>query len=452
MKKANTKVATVKSGSIAQEAGVEVGDAILSINDSIITDILEYKFLVNDEFLNIVIQKSDGEEWEVEIEKEFDEDLGIEFENALISEARSCKNKCIFCFIDQLPKGMRDTLYFKDDDSRLSFLQGNYITLTNLTDSDINKIIKYRISPLNVSIHTTNPDLRIKMLNNRFAGNIIVSLRKLADAGIILNGQIVLCPGVNDGTELDRTLEDLTPFYPQLTSVSMVPVGLTKYRQGLHEIFSYTKDSALALIEQVEAWQVKFKQKYKTNIVYIADEFYLVAEREMPEYKEYEHFPQIENGVGLVTLFKKEFYDYLKQSVKTVTKGEVRTVSVVTGFSAYNLINEVSKDLESEFKNIKINVFKILNNFFGQTVTVTGLITGVDIIEQLRGQELGEELLIPECMLRYGENVFLDDMSTIDIQRELGINVRITPVSGKEFIKAVLGRSINGKASGSNSR
>lgn len=452
MRKANTKVANIVAGSIAQEVGIETGDMILSINENVISDILEYKFLINDEFLNIVIQKSDGQEWEVEIEKEIDEDLGIEFENALISEARSCKNKCIFCFIDQLPKGMRDTLYFKDDDSRLSFLQGNYITLTNLSDEDVNKIIKYRISPLNVSVHTTNAELRVKMLNNKFAGNILRVLGKLAEAGIILNGQIVLCPEVNDGQELDRTLEDLNLLYPHMRSISVVPVGLTKHRQGLYEIKPYNKESALKLIEQVEVWQKSFRKKYKTNFVYIADEFYLMAGKEIPEYREYEDFPQIENGVGLIALFKKEFYDYLKYSVKNKTNRKDRTVSVITGTSSYNFIYRISKDLESKFGNIKINVYKILNNFFGQTVTVTGLITGCDIIEQLKGHELGEELLIPECMLEHGEHVFLDDISTDDIQRELGVNVRITEVNGKEYIKAVLGRSINGKTSSSNSR
>lgn len=452
MRKANTKVANIVAGSIAQEVGIETGDMILSINENVISDILEYKFLINDEFLNIVIQKSDGQEWEVEIEKEIDEDLGIEFENALISEARSCKNKCIFCFIDQLPKGMRDTLYFKDDDSRLSFLQGNYITLTNLSDEDVNKIIKYRISPLNVSVHTTNAELRVKMLNNKFAGNILRVLGKLAEAGIILNGQIVLCPEVNDGQELDRTLEDLNLLYPHMRSISVVPVGLTKHRQGLYEIKPYNKESALKLIEQVEVWQKSFRKKYKTNFVYIADEFYLMAGKEIPEYREYEDFPQIENGVGLIALFKKEFYDYLKYSVKNKTNRKDRTVSVITGTSSYNFIYRISKDLESKFGNIKINVYKILNNFFGQTVTVTGLITGCDIIEQLKGHELGEELLIPECMLKHGEHVFLDDISTDDIQRELGVNVRITEVNGKEYIKAVLGRSINGKTSSSNSR
>lgn len=442
MDKNIAKIENIKENSIAEEVGIEKGDIVLSINDSPVTDIIEYKFLVNEDYIVVVVQKPDGEEWEIEIEKEVDEDLGIVFENSLIDDTRSCRNKCIFCFIDQLPKGMRETLYFKDDDSRLSFLDGNYITLTNLNDFDIQKIIKYKISPLNISVHTTDSDLRVKMLNNRFAGQIMSTLKRLVNGGICLNCQIVLCPGVNDGINLDKTIDDLSKLYPYLKSIAVVPVGLTKHREKLFELEPFNKQKSIDVIEQVENWQLRLKKKYKTNLVYLADEFYIMAEKDFPKYREYEDFPQIENGVGLIALFEKQFYDYLKHLDKVHINCNSRELSVVTGASAYDFINRLCIDLGKRYKNIKINVHKVINNFFGDTVTVAGLITGNDIISQLAGKNIGDELIIPECMLRYQDNVFLDDVTIDTIERRLNIKIRVCAVNGRDFVVNILGGEV----------
>lgn len=440
MSKINTKVKYVEEHSIAQIAGICSGDIIISINNNNVSDILEYKFLINDDYIEILIKKPNNEEWLLEVEKEPYEDLGIIFEEELLDSAKSCKNKCVFCFIDQLPKGLRKTLYFKDDDSRLSFLQGNYISLTNLTQDHIKRIIKYRISPLNVSVHTTNPQLRIKMLNNKNAGNINELLKQLSDGGITLNCQIVLCPNINDNKELDRTIEDLSKYFPYVKSISVVPVGLTKYREGLFHLEPFDKDGVIKVIEQINKWQKKFKDKYNTNLVYLSDEFYLLSQEDFPKFKEYEDFPQIENGVGLISLFNKEFCDYFKYISKRNINIENRNVSIITGASAYNFINNLSEMLQNTFKNLNIKVYKIINNFFGETVTVAGLITGRDIIEQLKDKDLGSELIIPQCMLKHKESLFLDDVTVSDLEKSLNIKIKISPVNGKDFIKSVIGR------------
>jgi len=437
-KNTNAVVASVLPGSIAEEAGLEAGDRIISINGQIINDIFDYRFLAADENLALKVRKKDGDLWEIDIEKEEYEDLGIEFENPMIDEARSCTNKCIFCFIDQLPPGLRRTLYFKDDDSRLSFLMGNYVTLTNMDEDDIDRIVKYRMSPVNVSVHTTNPDLRVFMLNNRFAGSVMEKINKLVDGGITVNCQIVLCRDINDGQELDRTINDLASLYPGVGSISVVPVGITRYREGLYELKPFDWDSANAVIEQVEKWQEKFLEEYQSRIVYIADELYLLAGRSIPPYEYYEGFPQIENGVGLIAMFDREFHDALAQLGSGITKCHSKTVSIATGTSSYEFIEHLAGEIESLCKNIKVNVYKIKNVFFGENVTVTGLLTGRDIAKQLSGQQLGDELLISKSTLKSDENIFLDDYTVSMLEEELGVKIKVVESNGKDFVTSVV--------------
>ncbi|MCX8130041.1 MAG: DUF512 domain-containing protein [Clostridia bacterium] len=449
MKEKFVKIKDIVPGSIAEEAGIQPGDSLVSINGEKIRDVFDYRFLTTSDELTLEVLKSDGDVWEIELEKDEYEDLGIGFESSMIDEAKSCTNKCVFCFIDQLPKGMRSTLYFKDDDSRLSFLTGNYVTLTNMRDEDIDRIIKYRLSPINISVHTTNPDLRVFMLNNRSASNIIDRIRQLTGAGITVNCQIVLCRNINDKNELDRSIADLTELYPLIRSISVVPVGITKHRDGLALLEPYTPESSELVISQVEEWQKKLFESYGSRIVYLADEFYILAGRNIPDYGHYEDFPQIENGVGLIALFKHEFNEHLnslrgwklpeanrKASPESLAH---RHVSVATGVSSYKYIKNLAGVLEDKIPGIKINVFDIKNFFFGKNVTVTGLLTGRDIVSQLKGKELGEELLICRCMLRAGEEVFLDDYTVEDIHKQLGIEVVIVDNDGADFINKILG-------------
>lgn len=442
MKNRMIHVAAVQPGSVAEDAGIEPGDGIISINGENIRDVFDYRFLTADEHMILEIQKADGDIWEIEIEKDEDEDLGIDFENPLIDEEKSCTNRCIFCFIDQLPKGMRHTLYFKDDDSRLSFLTGNYVTLTNKSDFDIDRIIRYRMSPINVSVHTTHSDLRIFMLNNRFAGKIMDRISRLVEGGIEVNCQIVLCRGINDGSELDRTIADLSSLYPGVRSISVVPVGLTKYRQELFTLEPYDGTEAGKVIEQIGNWQKKLKALHGSSVVYAADEFYLMAGVEMPGYEDYEDFPQLENGVGLVALLKHEFYEFLEEAGGSLKLDRERNVSIATGISAYSLIKELADALEKRFELLKVKVYAVRNNFFGETVTVSGLLTGQDVIARLQGEELGQELFIAQSMLKADEDVFLDDLTLEEAACRLGI--KITPVrnSGKTFVEKILGTEI----------
>lgn len=425
-------IISVEKGSIAEEIGIEPGDVLISINDKEIKDVFDYRYMINDDYLEMVLADSDGEEYIAEVEKDYDEDIGIVFESGLMDDARSCRNKCIFCFIDQLPKGMRETLYFKDDDTRLSFLQGNYVTLTNMKESDIDRIIYYHLSPINISVHTTNPELRKMMLHNNKAGNIMERMKKLAAAGIELHLQVVLCKNVNDGKELDRTIGDVVKLFPQAESMSIVPVGLTKYREGLYEQEPFTKEDAEKVLDQIEGWQKKNLEKYGSRIIYAADEFYLKAEREIPQPENYEDFPQFENGVGMLSLFKSEFYDMLPD-IKERTDRK-RTVSVATGVAAYGLIKEVCDKISEKCENTTINVYCIKNNFFGEMITVAGLLTGHDIIDQLRDKELGEYLVLPDTLLRNGETVLLDDIYLEDIEKALGVPIRIALNSAASLV------------------
>lgn len=436
MKKNENVVIKVEKGSIAEEVGICPGDVLVAINDEEITDIFDYRYQINDEYLEMTFRTPNGEEYVAEIEKDFDEDIGIIFESGLMDEARSCRNKCIFCFIDQLPKGMRKTLYFKDDDSRLSFLQGNYVTLTNMSEKDINHIIFYHLSPINVSVHTTDLELRKTMLKNKNADKVLDIMKRLKDAGIEMNLQVVLCNGINDGDILDKTISDCAKFMPNAHSMSIVPIGLTKYREGLYPMTPFSKEDAEKVINQVEKWQNKFLKDHGTRFVYCADEFYLKAERQLPDAEIFEDFAQYENGVGMLSLFEKEFNDEIEKTEYNIESK--RSVSIATGVAAYDLIKKLSDRIMEKFPSLNINVYCIKNNFFGEMITVCGLLTGQDIISQLKGKDLGEYLLLPESLLRNSTHTLLDDVEIEDIEKELNIKIKISTNSGDRFIKTIL--------------
>ena len=440
MKKKNFehKIRAVLPGSIAEELELEPGDVLLAVNDHEIEDVFDYHYYTNEEYLTVLVRKPDGEEWELEIEKEFEEDLGIEFESSLMDDYRSCRNHCIFCFIDQMPPGMRETLYFKDDDSRLSFLQGNYVTLTNMSDHDIDRIIHYHLGPINISFQTTNPDLRCKMLHNRFAGDVFPKIRRLADAGIELNGQIVLCRDINDGAELERSISDMTSYLPALRSVSIVPVGLSKYREGLYPLKPFDAQSAGEVIDLIESWQKKIYPQYGVHFVHASDEWYLLAGRPLPEEERYDGYLQLENGVGMLRLLKEEVEETLAE-VKPDGETPKRRVSIATGRLAGPFLKELGKRIETVHQNVTLQIFEIRNDFFGESITVSGLITGQDLIAQLKDQDLGDELLLPSNMIRSGERVFLDDLTIEDAEEALGISIRIVESGGRDLVCAVTG-------------
>lgn len=422
--------------SIAEEIGLEPGDIIEKINSIEIKDVLDYRFLINDEFITLTVRTKQGEVVEVDIEKEAYEPLGAEFENSLMDKPLHCTNKCVFCFIDQLPKGMRESLYFKDDDTRLSFFQGNYVTFTNLSDDEIDRIIRLRISPINISVHTMNPDLRVKMLKNPKAARLPEIMQRLSENGIIMNCQIVLCPGYNDADELSYTISELYKMNECVKSVSVVPIGLTRHREGLPEMKGVTKEKASEIIKEVESWQEKARAEIGTGFVYASDEIYLKAGLPIPDSESYYGFPQIENGVGMIASLKEELLDALENAPET---NKERTVSMVTGVSVYETMCSFAKLITEKFPDIKINVEKIINNFFGPEITVSGLLCGCDIIDQLRGKELGDNLIITKNMLRDGENVLLDDITTEDIERELNCKIIAVGDDGYELLDAILG-------------
>lgn len=443
MKEKGHLIKTVQPGSIAEEMEIEAGDRLLAINGEDVEDIFDYQYMIQDEYVEVTISKPSGEEWILEIDKEYTEDLGVEFENGLMDDYRSCTNKCIFCFIDQMPKGMRDTLYFKDDDSRLSFLQGNYVTLTNMSEKDVERVIKYHMSPINISFQTTNPELRCKMLHNRFAGDALKKVDRFFEAGIEMNGQIVLCKGVNDGAELERSLSDLTKYLPHLRSVSVVPVGLSKYREGLYPLEPFTKEDAEKVLDTIHAWQEKVFPKYGLHFVHASDEWYILAGRDVPEEDNYDGYLQLENGVGMVRLLWEEFMDSLRQLKENGAverwSGRKREISTVTGRIVYPYIYRMAKLMEETFPGLRVHVNAIRNDFFGERITVTGLLTGQDIIAQLKDTRLGEELLLPQNVLRSGERVLLDDYTVDDISDALQVPVNIVKSSGYDFTESLLG-------------
>ena len=428
-------ISSVAPGSIAQEMGIEPGDRLLEVNGKSPEDVFDYRYLMNEEEILVLIRKANGEEWELEIEKEYEADLGIEFENGLMDDYRSCRNKCIFCFIDQLPKGMRSTLYFKDDDSRLSFLQGNYLTLTNMSEHDIDRIIQYKLSPINISFQTMNPELRCKMLHNRFAGEIFDKVKRLKDAGIIMNGQIVLCRGVNDGAELERSIRELTAYMPQLESVSVVPVGLTRYRDGLYPLEPFTKEDACEVLDLIHGWQEKLYKEWGNHFIHAGDEWYILAERPIPEEKTYDGYLQLENGVGMVRLLDEE----VAQTLAGMT-GDDRKIhrTIATGELAAPFLRKHVESVRKKYPNVDIQVFAIKNEFFGGKITVAGLITGTDLISQLKGKDLGDRLLLTNHMLKSGEPVFLDDVTVDDVQNALQIKVSIVESSGADFVSSLI--------------
>ncbi len=431
-------IKSVKAGSIADELNIESGDILIEIDGEILEDVFDYHYMVNSDYLVMVIRKPDGEEWELEIEKDFDEDLGIEFEQGLMDDYRSCTNKCIFCFIDQMPKGMRETLYFKDDDSRLSFLQGNYITLTNMKDKDIDRIIRFHLCPINISVQTTNPELRCKMLHNRFAGDALKKIDRLAENCIEMNGQIVLCKGVNDGMELKRSIEDLMKYLPHMRSVSVVPAGLTKYREGLYPLELFTKEDACEVIDLIESYQEQCFEEYGLHFIHASDEWYILAERDFPEEESYDGYIQLENGVGMMRLLHEEFMETLNN---TSSDNKERHVSIATGKLAYSELRLLCDKVQEKFKNTKIDIYAIENEFFGKTITVSGLLTGQDIEKQLKavGKEgLGERLLLPANVLRTGEDVFLDDMHLSELAESLNIRIQVPCNSGEGLLYNIL--------------
>lgn len=427
----------VESGSIAEELEIEPNDVLLSINGREIEDVFDYHYLIHDEYLEVLIQKPDGEQWELEIEKEYDEDLGIEFENGLMDDYKSCHNKCIFCFIDQMPKGMRDTLYFKDDDSRLSFLQGNYVTLTNMKEKDLKRIIEYKLAPINISVQTTNPKLRCKMLNNRFAGDALKKIDLLYEGGIEMNGQIVLCKGVNDGEELERSIRDLTKYLPYMQSVSVVPVGLSKFRDGLYPLEPFTKEDATEVLATIHKWQKICMESHQTHFIHASDEWYLLAETDLPEEDNYDGYIQLENGVGMIRLLMDEFIEALAQMETLSDTTENHTISLATGSLAAPFIRQLSEKFMERFPNYQIIVYAIRNDFFGECITVSGLLTGQDIKAQLTGQQLGEKLLLPCNLLRSGEEIFLDDMTLEELKTALQVEIDIVKSSGQDLLTAM---------------
>lgn len=441
-------------GSIAEELEIEAGDVLVSINGNEIEDVFDYHYMVNDEYLEILIRKADGEEWELEIEKEYNEDLGIEFDNGLMDDYKSCTNKCIFCFIDQMPPGMRETLYFKDDDSRLSFLQGNYVTLTNMKDKDLDRIIQYHLGPINISVQTTNPELRCMMLHNRFAGDSLKKIDRLYEGGIPMNGQIVLCKGVNDGEELERSIRDLTKYLPLMESVSVVPVGLSKYREGLYPLEPFTKEDAENVIDTIEKWQQICLKEHDLHFIHASDEWYMLAGRPLPQEESYDGYLQLENGVGMMRLLMNEFHDALEEAKEPEHKAEMmqileeefdghHKVSLMTGRLAAPFLREMAADFMEAFPGYEVEVVDIRNDFFGESITVSGLITGKDLITQAKEKELGNTVAIPCNMLRMGERVFLDDQSIEDVENALQVPVIIVKSSGFALVEAMFGCEVD---------
>ena len=429
-------VQSVDKGSLAAKVGIKAGDILISVNGQEIRDVLDYRYYITECSLSILVHRG-PELLTFTVKKGEYDDLGLNFETYLMDKKHTCRNKCIFCFIDQNPHGMRETIYFKDDDSRLSFLLGNYITLTNLTDADIDRIIKMRLTPINISVHTTNPTLRCQMMHNRFAGDVLSYLNRLDENGIAINAQIVLCKGVNDGAELDRTLNDLAVF-KNIGSVAVVPSGLTKHREGLYPLEPFTQEDADRLLDQVNAFGEKMLADKGKRLVFPSDEFYLKAERPIPSEDYYEDYPQLENGVGMIASMRGEFeaeLDYLSEDYDT--EKEIHC-SIATGHAACDFIKELADLLKERCPHLDCTVYPIENRFFGENITVAGLICGCDLIEQLKDQPLGDFLILPAVMLRDEQDRFLDDTTLEELSKTLNIPVRLSPSTGADFIRTIL--------------
>lgn len=430
-------ISSIEEESPAAKAGLKAGDILISINGRKIIDIFDYHYLSDDEKLVVEYDRG-GKRSSLTVNKTIGEDMGISFESGLLDDYRSCRNKCIFCFIDQMPPGMRETLYFKDDDTRLSFLQGNYVTLTNVSDEELDRIISYRLAPINVSVHATDPSLRCRMLNNRFAGDIMDKLRKIADAKLSMNAQIVLCKGINDGEQLDKSIGDLLELTPELVSLSVVPVGLTRYREGLYPLEPFNREDACGVLDMICSRQKKALDKCGRRFVYAGDEWYLLAGRRLPPEEEYDGYPQLENGVGMLRLLEREFVRALSSTRRPVLMPK-RRVSVATGKLAAPFIRRLCDIAMERYPKLSVKVHAIRNDFFGERITVSGLVTGEDLIKQLKGKALGDELLLPVNMFKAGEEVFLDDVSIRDVEQALHIRVHIVKSSGEDLLVSLLG-------------
>ncbi|MBQ4243674.1 MAG: DUF512 domain-containing protein [Clostridia bacterium] len=426
-------VSGVPQGSIAGKKKISAGDRLLTINGHDITDVLDYRFYLNDSKLTLEIEKPDGKTRKVRIRKDEGEDIGLQFETYLMDKQHSCKNKCIFCFVDQLPDGLRDSLYFKDDDSRLSFFFGNYITLTNMSDEDIDRIITMHISPVNVSVHTMNPELRVQMMKNPRAGESLRYLGSLADAGIKLNTQLVLCPGINDGAELDFSLEELGKLCPAVQSIAAVPVGLTCHRKGLSPLRKYTPEEAAKVIDTIDSFNNSLRESGKQPVAFAADEFFICAGREIPSPDYYGDFPQLENGVGMWSLFRDEFLQALEDEPERSFEPGTKT-TCVTGQAAYPLISELAKAAMKKFTNLNVEVLRVQNNLFGESVTVAGLLSGGDILRTARSADLGSKVLIPAVALRHNTETFLDDMTLTELSEEISRPVVPVPNDGAQLL------------------
>ena len=453
----------VVKGSIADRLGIISGDSLVSVNGEDIEDIFDYQYHCQNDKVSLVIRHANNTEATFDINKDEDDDIGLMFDGGLMDEYRHCSNKCIFCFIDQMPPGMRDNLYFKDDDARLSFLQGNYITLTNMSDHNVDRIIKYRLSPINISIQTMNPTLRCEMLHNRFAGEALQKLDRFYEAGIVMNGQIVLCKGVNDGDELEYSLEQMYKYLPLLESVSVVPVGLSKYREGLYPLKPFNADDAAQVIDTIEKWQKKAYDEYGIHFIHASDEWYIMAGLELPEEERYDGYLQIENGVGMVRSMLAEFHDGLSTAINEY--GGIRedgsvarlglfnrmkqafasdrvkeeTITIVTGRLVSRYIEEMANKVMRAFPCRHINVLPIRNDFFGEMITVSGLLTARDIIAQCKEHELGDAIILPCNVLQSDSELFLDDLTVTDVKRELGVEVRISGSDGYGMVNCMLG-------------
>ncbi len=429
------KITTVESGSVAEKSGIRVGDCLIAVNNNKIRDVLDYRYYMTDRHVEVLLRRENSE-YTVTITKQEYADIGLEFDTYLMDNQQSCTNKCIFCFVDQTPKGMRPSLYFKDDDSRMSFFFGNYITMTNMSEEDIARIIKMKISPINVSVHTTNPELRVFMMKNPRAATSLSYLPKLVGAGLKVNAQLVLCPGINDGKELERTLNDLADLGENLVSIACVPVGLTDHREGLPKLEPYTKETALETIGIIHRFAERQLEKTGRRLAYPSDEFFLMAELPIPEPEYYGDFDQLDNGVGLLALFQQEFEDAIALEDSRPVD---REVSLATGVAAYDFICGLSRQAEQHFPGLKVRAYRIVNDFFGHQITVAGLVTGTDLCKQLAGKALGETLILPSTMLRHEQDMFLDDVTREQAQQSLNIPISVIPVDGFEFLDALIG-------------
>ena len=431
------KITEVERRSKAARAGIVAGDVLLTVNGNSIRDVLDYRFYLTERAVELGLMR-DGKEFYVKIRKGEYDDIGLCFETPLMDKKQTCKNGCIFCFIDQNPEGMRESIYFKDDDSRLSFIHGNYITLTNMTDEEVERIIKMRFSPINISVHTTNPDLRVKMMKNKRSGEVLRYLDSFAEAGLSMCGQIVLCRGINDGDELLRTMTDLSRLYPNMSSVSVVPAGLTRFRDKLYPLTDFSRDEACAIIDMIDDFGKKMLKEHGSRMFFAADELYLKAGRPIPDEDYYEGYPQIENGVGMLRSFEEEF-GMAYEDISDMPRDIVREVSVATGVASYPMISRLAERLSAFFPGLTVRVYKIINEFYGESITVSGLLTGRDIAAQLEGKPLGEMLFIPENALRAEGELFLCGMSRDELSERLSVEIGISENDGYEFVRALLG-------------